>query len=262
VVFPGDVGLVLTIGRFLRFRLPAVLPFLQRRPVRYLGFSHGDPVRYRRIAEVGPRNPTKRAALAWLLADPGLPQRFSLLDVGCGPGGMARLLLDGGEEVARRISYTGLDQSAEAIAFCRQEYPSHLTFVHRDVLADGLPEGPYDVVAMNEILEHLPDYRPLLDRVAARKPRVLVLTTFGVIPGLARDRRLWRPDMLCYMNSYAFGPFYARLRSRTSGAIRVADFGIQTFDRFWFPRKAGLLFYVQLETDASISDVFPEPDGP
>jgi hypothetical protein len=98
------------------------------------------------------------------------------------------------------------------------------------------------------VIEHLPNYREVILAAINTGPKVFILTTFGVIPGLKRDRRLWNKKSKCYMNSYSFSSLYEFLRSQTND-LRLADLGTQEFDRFWFPNKSLLLFYLRLSEE-------------
>ncbi len=82
-----------------------------------------------------------------------LPDARRIVDVGCGRGGFV--------EICRRElgAALGLDNEAAAAAICRAD---GLPFVRGD--AERLPfaGGALDVVRAKEIVEHLPDPRPML----------------------------------------------------------------------------------------------------
>ena len=69
--------------------------------------------------------------------------RISLLDVGCGVGFLPDWLAANG--LLERVEYTGLDLSTPILAEARARWPN-LRFLRADVLADGVPGGPYDAV--------------------------------------------------------------------------------------------------------------------
>lgn len=236
--------MLIGLKRWLLHRLPAITQQTGR-TVRYRGFEAKPDEHYRNFVEKQIAHPVKRLTLDWLAADDRLPERFSLLDVGCGPGAMARLIEDH-PALRERVAYVGLDQSYDALAYCARTFPPY-RFVQRDVLRDGVPEEPFDVIMLNEVIEHLPDYREILKTLVDARPRIFVLSTFAVLPELDRDRRLWRPDAACYMNSYALHRLYAYLRGIAPGTLRVADFGMERFDRYWFPRKTRMVWYLQPE---------------
>jgi SAM-dependent methyltransferase len=70
-------------------------------------------------------------------------ERISLLDVGCGIGFLPDWLAANG--LLERVEYTGLDLSAPILAAARARWPT-LRFLRADVLAAGVPGGPYDAV--------------------------------------------------------------------------------------------------------------------
>jgi SAM-dependent methyltransferase len=191
-------------------------------------------------------HPTKTLALNWLAKDDLLPQGFRLLDVGCGPGVLPNLISKH-PSLSQRIAYTGSDQSEEALSNCRKSCPSNFTFLRCDLQTEKLPDL-FDVIVINDVIEHLPNYREVISAAISTGPSVFILTTFGVVPGLKRDRRLWNKKGKCYMNSYNFSSLYEFLRSKTND-LRLADLGTQEFERFWFPKKSLLLFYLRLSEE-------------
>jgi SAM-dependent methyltransferase len=229
--------------RWVLYRLPVLLS-TETRHVRYEAFQASDDAHYARFVASQRNGDAKKVLLDWLAADPLLNgDSFSLLDVGCGPGALYSMIQD--DAVLRpRVRYSGVDQAEGAVRYADRTFPD-ARFFCRDVLRDGLPDEPFDVIAINEVVEHLSHYRPLLQLAAARKPKILVLCTFAAIPEYRRDRRLWRPDTRCYMNSYAAGPLQSFLRNEIAGELRTADFGTHEPQRYWFPKKAEILWYLR-----------------
>lgn len=66
--------------------------------------------------------------------------RGRLLDIGCGTGTQARYLHDAGFQVV------GVDFAPLAIELARERSPADITFHVHDVLAQPLPDGPFDAV--------------------------------------------------------------------------------------------------------------------
>jgi SAM-dependent methyltransferase len=189
--------------------------------------------------------PTKVQAIEWLAVEPLLAPEFSLLDLGCGPGVFARMVH--ASPLGERVRYTGLDQSEQALEHARRTLPSSYTFVRSDALREGLPEGQFDVIVINEVVEHTPHYKEMIGLALARRPKVLVITTFAVLPGESKDRFLWHSGYACYMNNYSFGRFHEYLRRQAAGVpIKIADFGTKADSSMDFPSKALLLFYLPL----------------
>lgn len=97
-----------------------------------------------------------------------------VLDAGCGEGFNTRQLAD----VAAHV--TGVDYSAEAIAFCNRTWQApNLRFAHVDLTR---PEGfdeTFDLVLNFQVLEHIEDDRAFLQALRARLAPggVLLLTT-------------------------------------------------------------------------------------
>lgn len=80
-----------------------------------------------------------------------------VLDVGCGNGGLARLIAD-------TVDYTGIDISTSAIASAREVAP-HGTFIAGDAMNPEKNLGAFDIIVFNEVLYYmnpdcvLPRYR-------------------------------------------------------------------------------------------------------
>jgi len=100
-----------------------------------------------------------------------------ILDVGCGNGYVARLLLDSGYNVY------GLDASTEGIARAQSYYPDRF-FVH-EVGKPGLPRGfpteRFDTIISLEVIEHLYDPRGFIDfcdNLLTPKGRLILSTPY------------------------------------------------------------------------------------
>src|SRR5881275_3366786 len=91
-----------------------------------------------------------------------LPQRTPLrvLDIGCGTGAWSVHWVSLGSKV------TGVDFDAEFVARARQRENLADNAVFRGIVADAtkLPDdiGEFDVVALNCLLEHVPDWRAVI----------------------------------------------------------------------------------------------------
>lgn len=86
-----------------------------------------------------------------------------VLDVGCGSGEVAA-------DIAARVpgsTVTGIDMSADSIKTAAERHKlANLTFVCADA-RDETPGGPFDVVILSNVLEHLDERLDLLRRLAA-----------------------------------------------------------------------------------------------
>ena len=83
-----------------------------------------------------------------------------ILDVGCGTGGMLKMLGEFG-------SVEGLDASEEGLGYCRERVGPALV-LHKGVLPSGLPDGRrYDLVTAFDVLEHLEDPVTALSAIRA-----------------------------------------------------------------------------------------------
>lgn len=131
---------MIDIKRWLLYRLPVLIGPARRKKVEYLGFSKSDDGRF---AEYGRRKETSKrltVALEWLADETLLPERFSILDVGCGPGAVAHLIRNH-ERLQPRVQYSGLEQSAEAAGFCRRTGNYGAAWQMLFDGADGAPFG-------------------------------------------------------------------------------------------------------------------------
>jgi ubiquinone/menaquinone biosynthesis C-methylase UbiE len=78
-----------------------------------------------------------------------LPPGSSLLDLGCGSGDPASIL------IAQQHHITGVDLSGEQIKRARRNVPSG-TFLHADAASIRFPDASFDAVVSFYTLEHIP----------------------------------------------------------------------------------------------------------
>ena len=109
---------------------------------------------------------------------------------------------------------------------------------------------------MNEVVEHIDGYEKIISMAIDKNPKIIVLNTFAVLPELDRDRLLWLRGSQCFMNSYSFSKFFCYLREKTKAPIQIFDFGTELFNRYWFPRKALIGWYIGL-SKAGAESCFP-----
>jgi 2-polyprenyl-3-methyl-5-hydroxy-6-metoxy-1,4-benzoquinol methylase len=189
-------------------------------------------------------NFAKEQTAQWLMCEPFSQSAFRLLDVGCGPG-LMRDLIDRFPKLSQNVIYTGVDQSETAIAFARERFASRGEFFIKDALHDELPAGPFDVILINAVVEHIPGFEELVEKCLNLRPKVFVLTTFAVTNLVKKDRILWNGDAGCFMNTYPFGGVHDFLRRKIEGPIFTAYFGPSSYnpDDYWFPYRGGVLYY-------------------
>lgn len=152
----------------------------------------------------------------WL---PLAPER-RILDVGCGCGGMVKLLQQFGH-------VEGIDLSPDALAYCRRRHGEAVQF-HQGSLPDGMPDtGPYDVVTAFDVIEHIPDsvgaLRGIRNHLA---PNGLLFVT---VPALML---LWGPhdELNLHQRRYTAGGLESELEAAGFSVVWTSY-----FNAFLFP---------------------------
>lgn len=84
-----------------------------------------------------------------------------ILDIGCGDGALLRFF----KRKLRHAHVTGVDSSAKAVEVCSERgVPARVVDIETANAFDA--EGRYDLIVMNQVLEHLRDPRAVLKRVS------------------------------------------------------------------------------------------------
>jgi 2-polyprenyl-3-methyl-5-hydroxy-6-metoxy-1,4-benzoquinol methylase len=172
---------------------------------------------------LGPRQSRFWSVVA---ATPELAQpRRAVADVGCGDGTLcAELSASGWREVS------GFDVSTSRVRRCRTRYPS-LTFYDRDIAAAGVRPGHFDLMVLDNVIEHVPDPLATVRQLApflADDGR-LVLITPNMRSGHFRLLgRRWTPELAPHVHVFLFTPSgmarliaEAGLRVRAAGSFHV-----------------------------------------
>ena len=105
----------------------------------------------------------RRAAVASLLRRAGIPHDGRVLDYGCGTGHMGAVLAGFGV-------VCGVEGSEEAVRFGSFDAYAEL----RVAASPGdpqFPPGPYSLISLLDVLEHVPDERQLLAALTAELER-------------------------------------------------------------------------------------------
>ena len=151
-----------------------------------------------------------------------LPRGASVLDVGCGTGQLAGVLLSRGFRV------TGLDRSAEMIRFARENAPG-ATFLVADARSFRLPRAFHAALSTFDTLNHIPSLEELAATFcnvhAALVPGGLFLFDLNMEEGyLAR----WRggDSVVARTTSSRPGPPTIRRCGRAGSRSRSSDAGI------------------------------------
>lgn len=121
----------------------------------------------------------------WARLLPHLPARRPLrvLDVGCGNGRFGVWLAGQG---AGPLHYHGTDNSPALLGYARAALATldRVQLTPADLLADPLPGGPFDLVALFGVLHHVPG--------AAQRERLLAALGARVAPGGVLAVAVWR----------------------------------------------------------------------
>lgn len=152
--------------------------------------------------------------------------KFSILDLGCGPGFTLDYLRDRYEPDA--FSYCGIDISEPLISAARNRHPT-ANFNHRDIIADPMPDQTFDFTAINGVLtakymlshEEMEAFACELLQAAWRSTRIAL--SFNVM-SIFVD---WtREDLFHWPLDHAIG-FCSRALSRHCNVI--ADYGLYEY---------------------------------
>lgn len=84
-----------------------------------------------------------------------------IIDIGCGPGQFANMLFDKGV-----TDYKGIDFSREAIAMAKERNKLFAHAFNKDnALTSKIFSNDYNMVVLLEVLEHIENDLPILDKI-------------------------------------------------------------------------------------------------
>ncbi|MBX7100681.1 MAG: class I SAM-dependent methyltransferase [Myxococcaceae bacterium] len=167
-------------------------------------------------------------------------QGLSVLDIGCGTGGMAPML-------SRFGALEGVEGSPDALERARRRFPGYV--FHAGSLPDGLPEGAWDLITAFDVLEHLDQPVATLRQVSGRlKPDGAFVCTVPALP------LLWsHHDVL---NHHRRRYTATTLREHLeAGGLRVE--WLSYFNSWLFPAVLGARLLGKLRSTQSDSDLAP-----
>jgi 2-polyprenyl-3-methyl-5-hydroxy-6-metoxy-1,4-benzoquinol methylase len=166
-----------------------------------------------------------------------LPGRPSLLDVGCGWGG----LLEYAHSTGMSLDYTGIDIVKAMIEYGRSRF-TEATFILGDILETNIVQGPFDFVVCNGILTLKPSVTiPEMERFAKHLIRTMFdLCRHGMAFNMMSTRVNFMVDNLYYQNpveilSWLLSEISPRVRldhsysSLGSGKRRLYEFTAYAF---------------------------------
>jgi len=84
----------------------------------------------------------------------------SVCEIGCGAGGILELLAD---RLGEEVQFSGYEISSQAFGLCGPRERDNLHFYLRDLLETDA--GPFDVLLVIDVFEHVEDYFGFLRRV-------------------------------------------------------------------------------------------------
>jgi SAM-dependent methyltransferase len=143
----------------------------------------------------------------------GVEPGWSCLEVGAGTGSVSRAL-------AERVGPRGRVCSVDKDLRFHHAMPTNVEIRELDLVADPLPEGPFDLVHARAVLQHIPERDAVLDRlVAALKPGGHLLVEDG-------DMRAFAAQPL----PEPFGTVHRLLAEGTATPWRDPNFGSRLLD--------------------------------
>ena len=180
---------------------------------------------------------------------PHIPIGSRVLDVGCGWGGPARMLIE-----ERKCSVQGITISQAQAAYCRT---LGLDVKLQDIETDEL-SGEFDVVFMLEVLSHIRDKKKVLRKLRALAPR-LVISMTCMADALPTERHVFGGSMeLASQSEFVAGLEEAgwriqSVKNRRFQSLRTITLWKQNLERVYGQTQAsGQLVTLQNLTDIAL----------
>lgn len=147
-------------------------------------------------------------------------------DIGCGDGHLCADLYDAG------WSYVvGLDVSKARITRARLAYPD-IEFHDEPLQSAGLPERSFDLIVLDNVIEHLPDPQGMLRviyRHLSAEGRLVVITPNMESGQFRLLRRFWTPELAPHVHIFLF------TESALDRLLAAAGFAVETVGSFHVP---------------------------
>ncbi|HYS77313.1 MAG TPA: class I SAM-dependent methyltransferase [Candidatus Dormibacteraeota bacterium] len=144
----------------------------------------------------------------------------TLLEIGCGTGGMLPVLAEFGR-------VTGVDPSEDALRYARRRHGRHAELLRVDFPGEPPPGRGYDVVALFDVLEHLDD-----DALALRRAASLLSPSGLLVATVPAHRFLWSPHDVINHHRRRYTRRELRSRIHQSGLVLSR---LSYFNMFLFP---------------------------
>lgn len=106
----------------------------------------------------------------WTKLAENLDLNESILDIGCGPGQLAKMLFDAGIK-----KYVGIDFSREAIKMAKKMCPDFI-FIHANIIKTGFIETLfYNTVIATEFFEHINKDISIFKRLSQKNRKIKII---------------------------------------------------------------------------------------
>jgi 2-polyprenyl-3-methyl-5-hydroxy-6-metoxy-1,4-benzoquinol methylase len=155
-----------------------------------------------------------------------------IIDLGCGAGWLAGILGNFGPTVGVELSPVAVEQAA-------RKYP-YVQFIQADILEWQCPEGEFDVVVSQEVLEHVLDQAKYLDvvRRLLKPGGHLILTT----PNARTCRALLKEEDQHPLEEWITLAELRRLLKRRFEGVRISTtFPVYGVKKWWMIANSTLI---------------------